>query len=661
MLVFEYVLILLAAVLLSNLINRFVPILSAPILQIVLGVAIALIPFGAFGFEFVLEPELFFVLFIAPLVFYTSMTADKKTLWDMKRPILGSAVVLVVITVLTVGFALHMIIPIIPLSAAFVLNAALSPTDDVAVSAVGKRVAIPQKIMGILSGESIINDASGIVCFQFALAAAVTGSFSIVKATGQFLLVGFGGILAGLAFTSLKYVLVKWLRSLGIENVTLHILIGLLTPFIIYMAAEGLGVSGILAVFASGVSHSFARVQLNPETVSLNTSLESLWSMLAFTFEGMVFVMLGTQLPGILKTIEEHSIDGWQIVGCILLLTLIFAAIRFVWWTLAIRKKTYQDEGKKIIGRTKSGIIFSLAGARGTVTLASVMSIPLIMADGTIFPVRDLIILLASGVIVVSLLITNFLLPLFVERKTQRGKNELESEACAEIIQKVMTRLLSEATDENRAATATVVRSYYERNAASIGENSRLETTEGKKLQKQVFIWEKENTIALLKNGAISEAVANHFIDFLDARIQSKGGERLSQKLAWFINHTHRFKHTKSQRNNKNDFFRILTANSLFVLEKLKKIRNNENASVVDKLISSYELTAAFHMGLGAGKEKTANAEVPESLIYEVASKGFNIERGLIHEMFEAGRISRETAKEMRGNIAALEARFQMG
>jgi len=660
MLLFEYVLVLLAAVLLSNLINRFVPILSAPILQIVLGAAIALIPFGAFGFEFELEPELFFVLFIAPLVFYTSMTADKKTLWDMKSPILGSAVVLVVITVITVGYALHAIIPIIPLSAAFILNAALSPTDDVAVSAVGKRVAVPQKIMGILSGESIINDASGIVCFQFALAAAVTGTFSIAKAAAQFLLVGFGGILAGLAFTLLKYALVKWLRSLGIENVTLHILIGLLTPFIIYMAAEGLGVSGILAVFASGVSHSFARVQLNPETVSLNTALESVWSMLAFTFEGIVFVMLGTQLPGILKTIEKHSIGLWQIAGCVLMLTLIFALLRFVWWILAVQKEIYQDEGK-IIGRIKSGIIFSLAGARGTVTLASVMSIPLILTNGNLFPVRDLIILLASGVIVVSLLITNFLLPLFVERKTQHGKNELESEAYAEIIQKVMTRLLSEATEENRAATLIVVRSYYERNAASMGKNMRSETTESKKLKKQVLMWEKENTIALLKNGAIPEAVANHYIAFLDIRIQSGSDGKLFQRLGWFINHVHRFKNLKAEKNNKNDFFKLLTNNSLFVLEKLHEIRNDENANAVDKLISSYELTAAFHNDSGWEKEKNANPEAAESIIYEVATKGFHMERGLIHEMFEAGRISRETAKEIRGNIAALEARFQMG
>ena len=125
MVVFEFVLIMLAAVLLSNLINRFIPALSAPLVQIVLGVAISLIPFGVFGFEFELEPELFFVLFIAPLVFYESYTTDKKTLCSMKKPIINAAVVFVFVTVIVVGFFTHLLIPAIPLAVAFALIGSL--------------------------------------------------------------------------------------------------------------------------------------------------------------------------------------------------------------------------------------------------------------------------------------------------------------------------------------------------------------------------------------------------------------------------------------------------------------------------------------------------------------------------------------------------------
>jgi CPA1 family monovalent cation:H+ antiporter len=661
MLVFEYVLVLLAAVMLSNLINRFMPMLSAPILQIALGVLIAIIPFGAFGFEFELEPELFFVLFIAPLVFRASMVADKKTLWEMRGPIMGSAIALVVAMVLAVGYIVNALVPAIPLAAAFVLISALGPTDDVAVCAVGRRVAVPGKIMGILSGESIINDASGIVWFQFAVTAVVTGSFSITKAAWQLALVGLGGILVGLLSTSIKYALVKWLRSLGIENVTLHLLIGLLTPFVIYMAAESLAVSGILAVFASGIVHSFARDKLNPETVSLNIALDSVWSVLVFTFEGIVFVMLGTQLPGILKTIGGHAISGREIAGCVLLLALILAALRFAWWALAMQKKAYQDPDKPI-GKIKSGVIFSLAGARGTVTLASVMSIPLLLSDGSAFPERDLIILLASGVIVVSLLITNFALPMLIERKDGQRKNGAEQAAYAEIIQKVTARLLLEATEDNRPAVGIVVRSYYERNAAPAGKDF-FHTDEDRKLQVQALLWERENTAAMLEKGEIDEQVARHFVEILDVRRKSiDGSGGFIGGVAWFIKHLHRFKHFGGARHDANGFGRLLAANSLFVLQKLKETKGGGSANAVERLISAYEMIAAFHVGRRWGRGEANETDgAADSQVYEAAAKAFRIERGLIQEMFEAGRISRETAKEMRGNLAALEARLQPG
>jgi len=163
------------------------------------------------------------------------------------------------VTVVAVGYLMNLLIPSIPLAAAFALIAALGPTDDVAVASVGKRVNVPPKIMSILQGESIINDASGIVSFQFALAAMLTGSFSLMQATGRFFVVALGGIAVGLILSWLKYLLVHWIRSLSMENVTLHLLLGLLTPFVIFLIAEALHVSGILAIFAAGIAHSFNR------------------------------------------------------------------------------------------------------------------------------------------------------------------------------------------------------------------------------------------------------------------------------------------------------------------------------------------------------------------------------------------------------------------
>ena len=291
---FEYILVLLSAVFISNLISRLLPALSVPIIQIILGACISFLPLGI---AIELEPGLFFVLFIAPLIFNAGMLLDKKTFWVLRGPILNMAVVLVIISIIAIAGFLHLLAPDIPLVAAFALIAALGPTDDVAIITVSQKVPIPPKLM------NLINDASGIVSFQLAMLAAVSGAFSPAYAAGRLLIAGIGGISAGLVLIYLKILLVRWLRRLGMEHVTLHILLELLAPFIIYMVAENIGVSGVLAVFAAGAAHSFRRDKLNPETASLNVASKSIWNVLSFTLEGVVYLILGIQLPRILRTI----------------------------------------------------------------------------------------------------------------------------------------------------------------------------------------------------------------------------------------------------------------------------------------------------------------------------------------------------------------------
>jgi len=658
MIIFEFVLIMLAAVLLSNLINRYIPALSAPLVQIALGVIISLIPFGAFGFEFELESDLFFVLFIAPLIFHASYTSDKKTLWNMRKQIFGAAVWLVFLTVAAVGYLTNFLIPAIPLAAAFALIGALGPTDDVAVDAVAKRVAVPRKIMGILSGESIINDASGIICFQFAIIAMTTGSFSLKHASLRFILLGIGGLLAGYVMTLIKYhFIVKRLQNLGIRNVTLHILFETLTPFIVYMTAEFFSVSGVLAVFAAGITHSFMRDKFNPETVKLNIARDSVWEFLTFTLEGLVFVMLGTQLPGILKTISGLSISVFAIVGTVLLLTAIFTILRFLWWLITIRKKTYQEEGSPI-SAVKAAVIFSLAGARGAVTLASVMSIPLLLDNGAEFPERDLIILLASGVIVVSMLITNFILPLFVRRISEDRLSDKEQAAHSEIIQGVISRLKNEATDENRLATEIVIRNYAKRNAADRkGIHRYKETQIEKELRTQVFLWMKENTTALLENGKADKTMAEHFLSVINARARkNRSRAGFFRGLLMFFKHTIHFRKRTGIMDRHVDFENILVSNTQYVIKKLNEVKNEENIAAVEKLIAEFELMSA----VGRNHVKSdSRLSIEDTSVHTVVERGFSIERELIQEMFEANRISREAAKEMRMAILTLETQLQ--
>lgn len=270
---FEYILLMLAAVSLSNLVNRFIPSVSVPIIQIVLGIVITWLPLH---YELKLNPELFLLLFIAPLLFNDGRHADKEALWKLKKPILLLALGLVFVTVGVMGYFLNWLLPVIPLAASFALAAALAPTDAVAVGALEQKVRIPHRTMQILEGESLINDASGLVSFQFAVAAMVTGVFSFKSAGLSFISISLGGVVLGLLLTLVKYGVVKWLRRLGMENVTLHMLIEILTPFLIFMAAEELGVNGILAVVAAGIAHSFGYKKMNPEVAKLRIVSKSL-------------------------------------------------------------------------------------------------------------------------------------------------------------------------------------------------------------------------------------------------------------------------------------------------------------------------------------------------------------------------------------------------
>lgn len=185
------VLLLVIAVLISAVLDRFVPKVSLPLIQVAMGVVVSLFARGSIVIE--LEPDLFLVLFIAPLLYIEAKHADKAILWNNRGPILSLAIGLVVITMLIIGFVLHALMPAISLAAAFALGAALGPTDAVAVSSLSKQVSIPERQWGILKGELLLNDASGIVCFQFAIAAAATGAFSFLSA-GEDFIVEFLGV-----------------------------------------------------------------------------------------------------------------------------------------------------------------------------------------------------------------------------------------------------------------------------------------------------------------------------------------------------------------------------------------------------------------------------------------------------------------------------------
>ena len=645
MLLFEYGLILLFAILISNIINRFIPVLSVPIIQVALGIIIALLPIE---FTLKLNPELFLIVFIAPLLFNDGMRTDKKSLWKLKKPILLLAFGLVLLTVLIIGYLVHFLMPSIPLAAAFALAAALAPIDAVAVSALGSRVKIPHTVMGLLEGESLINDASGLVSFQFAIAAMVTGAFSMMQAGIQLVIMSAGGVIIGMLLTHLKFRFVRWIRSLGMENVTLHILIGILTPFLIYIIAEYCKVSGILAVVISGIIHSFEREKINPETADLNNASESVWSTLVFVLNGLVFLILGTQL---LTTIEviwgNSSVSKFRTVACIIIFTMALTLIRFLWSFLTIKKDTYQSEPCLI--KTKASLIISMAGVRGAVTLATTMSIPFLLEDGMLFPQRDLIIFIASGVILCSLVIANFILPLFLEKEIKANSPENETEACIEIVNHVIAQLNNQVTEKNKKAVSRVIRDYYQRksNLQRKQNGNPFDIAEEIGLKKIIYDWERQNTNAMMCNNEIDELTAQYYLGILD-RLEKNPLKAMSGNIT--------FAKYLKKITNKSKFYDLYRANDSLVLKNLKQLQQTDHSFLVSKYISDYEFSLSIQNNRKAGEETVSEETVS---VENIAALGFQIERDSIQAMFESGRVSWETAQQMRKNISLLELRIK--
>ena len=424
------VLILLMLVSVSRLVARVVP-LPLPLLQIAAG---ALLAVPTLGLHVALEPELFLFLFLPPLLFSDGWRMPKRDLWRYRGSILMLAVGLVLFTVVGAGYFIHWLLPSIALPVAFALAAVLSPTDAVAVSAIAQD-RLPTPLMRILQGEALMNDASGLVTFKFALAAAITGVFSLADASVTFVLVAVGGLAIGVALSWLVGRLRLWMIARGWDDPATHVVFMLLLPFAAYVLAEQLGASGILSAVAAGMMQSW--LDLLPRQTSTRLLNRSAWSLLEFSFNGLIFLILGLQLPDIIKAVISHEATVWPALAwrCLQVVAvfLVLVGLRFVWvqstwrfvgWWRRVRGKAEIT----LVPTARSCWLLTVGGVRGAVTLAGVMSVPMLLGAGQDFPQRDLLIFIAAGVILLSLVCACIALPLLLRGVVKSPDDALRQE-----------------------------------------------------------------------------------------------------------------------------------------------------------------------------------------------------------------------------------------
>jgi CPA1 family monovalent cation:H+ antiporter len=376
-----------------------------PIALVLGGLGISLIP----GLPAVrLQPELIFLLFLPPLLYAAAWFTSWHEFKANARPILLLAVGLVIFTTLIVGFVLHAFIPEMPLSVACALGALISPPDAVAATAIAQQMHLPKRIVTILEGESLVNDATGLVALRFALAAAVSGTFSPLQASAQFVWVVVGGIALGLL---VGLVIVKLMQA--IKNDTLLITLSLLAPYLAYLPSERLGVSGVLATVAAGIYGGWKE----PELLTASTRLNAVafWDMLVFLLNCALFILIGLQLPDVVQNLGHRSLA--QVIGYGAAVSFLVIVIRPIWvypaaWLPRLMSKRLRQRDPMPSWKTIA--IISWSGMRGVVSLAAALALPMALANGHPFPQRDLVIFFTFCVILATLVLQGLTLPLLI-------------------------------------------------------------------------------------------------------------------------------------------------------------------------------------------------------------------------------------------------------
>ncbi|MDF0479668.1 Na+/H+ antiporter [Vagococcus sp. PNs007] len=638
----EMILLMLAMVLASNIINRFIPNIAIPLIQVALGIIIA-VPTGLHSFE--LGSELFMLLFLAPLLFNDGANVDKKSLWKERKAVLVLSIGLVFVTVAVLGSFIHWLIPSAPWAASFALAAALAPTDPVAVSALAEKVKIPHRIMHTLEGESLINDASGLVSFQFASAALLTGIFSFTNASISFVLISLGGIFVGIVISFLAMQLVRWLRSQGIESTVSFMLLELLLPFGIFLVAEHFHVNGILAAVSGGIVYSFSYNKVTPEVAQLTVLSKNTWSILSFSLNGLVFVLLGTQLPRVIRVVwENNNISNVTLILYILSITAILLAIRFVCFWL------FKNFDKKGDNRLATSFLYTISGVRGTITLVSALSLPIFLADGSAFMERELMISIAGGVIIATLILANFAMPLFAEEKessTERMAHEKE----IEILRDVILQLKAQETEDNHLAVERVITMYNDRIITLLNSDETDDSQD--RLMETILKWKYVDTISQMANGKVSFQTA-----FLNLRRLNKRLYRLTHDKSYrsqmfygrLIRKKLRFAKLRSgsfdDRRAEREYLK--QSNRDYVLNHLEEL---DQDAFPQELVDFY-FARLQHRGPRAGRASVDR--VDEWLTYAI-----QLERDSIQDAFELGDINRNEMRVYRENLLAIENTIQ--
>ena len=636
--------IMLATVIVGNLLARHVPQIPLPFFLIGLGATLAIMPSLR---SFTIDPSAFSFAIIAPLLFNEGQNASRGQIGRSLTNIVSLAIGLVLVSVVILGFGVHALFPVIPLSLAFALIAIVTPTDASAVSAVAQANPLSTSQMKLLNNESLFNDAAGIVAFDLALSAYISGQFSATDALLDFLFVFFGGILfgalAGIFIVNLR----AWLIRIGDDEPLIMVGIQLLTPLLVYFLAEELALSGILAVVAAGIAQGVERDRLRLTSARMQIISANVWEMIAAVLSGLVFVLLGVSLPNVvIEALRGQAGLFGLLIGIGAFIYVAKSLVRFIW------SRTLLKMGKK--HRWRNALIMMLGGANGTITLSLAFSIPQTVA-GHHFALRQGLILIAAVEILLSLIVPVIILPFCVPKPPKRNRQFIW-----------LRRMLAAGIDAMRDETEH--HSEAQIVADALAQEMILNDNPSRRLQRTIFegtITAEKSAIETLRmNGTITRDEAhyyNRFSDLNDFTADQRLGKNLWLRFRFSFNMGRMYKAFNEAQNaflttplnlepiywkrqfaaHGEDLLPIEQAGYTAVMRYLQRIETIQNRSAVNTIRRFYR-----------DRHRRVHSESFDGdALYAMFLKAFHAEYEFIQQAFTDGKLSRDLMQRLQTRI----------
>lgn len=641
------IILLLVAVVVANIIHLIWPVIPLAIYQIIAGVILAVIPDLK---TFQLEPEIFMILIITPLMFNDGQNTSSKQLARGISRTMSMAVYLALFTVIVLGFGLHLALPhSFSLPVAFMLAAIITPTDAVAVKSLTTGVKIPTNVNLTLEHESLFNDASGIVLFSLAETALSSGKFSIANGIWTFVYVFFGGIIFGMVLGSLLINVRMYLMSRHVDIAPIVIPINIMTPLIIYWLAEELKLSGILAVVAAGIMHSILYDRLHLTSTKVQISTTTIWNIISDALNGLVFVFLGLSLPKVLGTMKQ--LQTIKILGIALILYIIMTALRFFWSEIGLvrlySEALHQDH-------QHDSLILAIGGIHGTITMAMAFSIPVLVNTDRI-AMRNALILIAAFVILISLLVGTIAFPKLLPKKTASyTKTEFQKTLTATVQYAINELNINEDADREKSLVIDQL-------ASQMNTRAHFNTERYNRLLQKCHQVELNTLEELTDNDVISPKQEKAYARLMMRDLFSKSSHgfwdlviMLYHRFQWLRTRHHIVKlyrkHPEMQAERQARF-KVINDQASDILRIIIR-RINKYLNDIQTPQNAYEVAAVRRTYLNRYRLFAKKSRIDADKMTSYFIDAFQSEHSFIQQQAAAGKISSELANALNEQIS---------